>query len=183
MFIITRHSLYCLLHASLVLPYWACFLLFHFHHWFTMIGHCLYCCNSRFTGSFLLGMVYIVSLHALLVPPYWLMFVLCYFSHWFIFTVHGLHCFTSLTGSSLLGMVRFVALPSLVHHYRPWFMLLHLLLHWFIIIGHGLYCFASCFTSSPFLWMCCIVSLFFLTCSSLLGTVCIVLFHASLFHH
>jgi hypothetical protein len=39
-------------------------------------------------------------------------------------------------------------------------MLLHRFLHWFIIIGHGLYCFALCFTSSPFLYMCCIVSLF-----------------------
>jgi hypothetical protein len=40
-----------------------------------------YSFNSRFTGSSLLGMVYIVSLHTLLVPPYWWRFVLFHFPH------------------------------------------------------------------------------------------------------
>jgi hypothetical protein len=55
------------LHNSLVLPYWAWFVLIHFlPHWFIINGHGLYCFISL-TGSSLLGMVGIVSLHASLV--------------------------------------------------------------------------------------------------------------------
>jgi hypothetical protein len=56
----TEHGSYCLntrftgssllgmvcivsLHASLVLSYWALFVLFHFPHWFIFTGHGLYC--------------------------------------------------------------------------------------------------------------------------------------------
>jgi hypothetical protein len=50
---------------SLVHHYWAWFVLFQLMlHWFIITGHDLYCLTTRFTGSSLLGMVFIVSLHA-----------------------------------------------------------------------------------------------------------------------
>ena len=139
------------LEASLVHNYWE-----------------LYCFTSCFTGSSLLGMVYIVWLRVSLILPYWACFVLFHFMlHWFIPTAHCLYLFTSLTISSLLGMVFIVWLrASLVLHYWAWFVLFLFMLHWFFITGHDL----CCFTSS-------------LTCSSLLGIVCAVSCHDSLVYH
>jgi hypothetical protein len=112
------------IHASLVLPYWAWFILFRFMLcWFLLTGQCLYCFTSL-TGSSLLGMVRIVALPSL-VHHYRVWYVLLHFPRWFIITGNGTFCCTSLAGSSLQGMVRFVALPSLVHHYRVWYVLLH----------------------------------------------------------
>jgi hypothetical protein len=94
-------------HPSPVHPHWEGFVLLHLPHWWIITGQGLYCStsltgssllnmiciyhfklhlgfysfNARFTGSSLLGMVYIVSLHTLLVLPYWSMFVLFHFPH------------------------------------------------------------------------------------------------------
>ena len=147
------------LRASLVLHYWAWFVLFHFMlDWLVITGHRLCCitpyftCSSLlvmvcccyttcFTGSSSLGMVCIVWLRASLVLHYWVWFVLFHFAHRFIIIKHDLY----LSFQSLL-----------VHQYWAWFQMLHFMLQWFILTWHCLYFFAS------------------LSGSSLLGMVCTV---------
>ena len=147
---------------------------------FIITRHGSYCLTTRFTGSSLLGMVFIVSLPSL-VHRYWAWFVLCHLTlHWVCFTGHGLYCFTHwfiitghclyycnsrFTGSSLLGMVYIVSShASLVLFYWACYIYVHFP-HWFIITGHDLYCCTS------------------LTGTSLLVMVCIVSLHASLVLH
>jgi hypothetical protein len=129
-----------------------------------------------------MGILCVVSLLASLVHHHWAWFVLFdYMLQWFF----------------LLGMVCNLPLDaSLVHSYWPLFVFVRIP-HWFIITGHGLYCSIS-FADSSLLSMICIYHFklrwFIITqhgsyClttrytgSSLLGMVCIVSLHASLFH-
>ena len=123
------------LHDSLVLHYWAWFVLFYFMlQWFIINGHGLYCSTSL-TCSSLPGMVCIVSLDASLVHYCWASFELLHFIlHWFILTGHSVYCFNSLSGSSSLENVCIVShhVP-LVHH-----------------IWARLYYFTSCFMVHPY---------------------------------
>ena len=168
-------------YALLVLPCWTSLILFHgMLHWFFLAEHCLYCFTSWFNGSYLLGMVCIVS---------------CY-AHWCFTTGYGVCCFTSLTGSSILGMVCIVSFhASLVLLYWAWIALFHFMFYWFLLNGHSLPCFTSCFTGSlPVLvhhWWAHFVMFHgmprcfmitghdlncfsWFTCSFLLGMICIV---------
>jgi hypothetical protein len=115
------------LHVSLVHHHWAWFVLFHvMFHWFIITWQGLYCLTSCFTGSSLLGMVFLFEY-----TPLWFFltghglycFTSCFTCSFF--SGHGIYCFTSLTGSSLHGMICTVSLPSLVHHYWAWFVLIH----------------------------------------------------------
>ena len=165
------------LHALPVLPYWTWLVLFHcMLSWFFLTG--LHCFSSSPTGSFLLGivcivshpslvlhywawlvssslsMVCIVSFHASLVHPCLLWLALLHLMiHWFI--IAG----WCVIDSSLLGMACIVSLSSLVHHYCAWVVFFNVMLHWFFLTGHCLYCFTSWLTSSSLLGMVCIVSL------------------------
>ena len=96
---------------------------------------------SCFTGSLLLGSVFIVSL-SLSVHHYW----------------PDLHCFIScFIGSSLLGLYCFISITG--SSYSSWFALFHFILLWFINTEHGIYCFTSCLISSSLLIMVYIFSL------------------------
>jgi hypothetical protein len=80
------------LRASLVLHYWAWFVLFHFMlDWLFITGQGMCCSTQCFNGSSLLGMVCIVSLHVSLAHHRWAWFVLFdYALHWFFITGYGL---------------------------------------------------------------------------------------------
>jgi hypothetical protein len=111
-FSLTGHVLYCFNSASLVLPYWALFVLSHLMiQWFFLNGYGSYCFISCFTGASLLGMACVVSLpslvscHPSLVPPYWALIILFHLMiHWYFPTRHGLNCFISyFAGFFLMG--------------------------------------------------------------------------------